>query len=800
MNYSRRQLESFGEPFGASATQTKPEGRGRIYGGGGSSTTTPTSTTINQTSIPEYARPYVEKTLGEAGSLTDINANPYQAYGGERYAQFTPMQQQSFSSAANMQTSPQTQTATNLAGAAGVGALNAAGSFNPYQTGQFYGSTASDYMSPYMQNVVGVQQQEAARQAGIAGTQQQSQATKSGAFGGGRDAIMRAENARNLATQQGGIQAQGLQSAYQSAMDQFNREQQMAEQSKQFGAGFGMQGLQTALQGAGQLGALGQQDYSQQMGITGLQNQMGTQQQGQVQNVLTGGYQDYLNAQQDPFKKLSFMSDILRGGPLSQTYSQQYTAGPSTAQTLGSLGTAAYGLSKMAGGGIADANNMITGGGNFANPSEPVTYMAAGGSSVTDPSFVESKLKSLSTPQLQKVKQDALARQNVDLANNVDAILAQRAEAASFTSGLASAAPANMEEMLPTEVSARNGGILSFADGTPDPDADATEMRFVSDDTDGGGENPTDTNVVADEDTSGTAPVAVGRGNKKVYDEAASMGIGALRRIAGAKYIPMTAAEEKAVDTEYRSRVQQGTEKDPYAKRLTQLTQDRATSSKEFEQDKGMAILQAAGAMMQGHGLAAGLGHASTAFAGAYGAALKAKRAQKQAEDNMEFHLMDSQRKERMGLNKDAAAAVAAARKASYDAQMFKVKADENIGKLAPAIMRYSNPAVGPQAKATPFDLQAVDTRTQQLLAVDKTGTLTPLAAKNQAFKEIYGMKNMPLTVQQAQAIAAANAGAIGMPVGTPEEVKERVNAMPVGGGGNTAPQRLRFDAQGNPI
>ena len=102
MNYSRRQLESFGEPFGASATQTKPEGRGRIYGGGGSSTTTPTSTTINQTSIPEYARPYVEKTLGEAGSLTDINANPYQAYGGERYAQFTPMQQQSFSSAANM--------------------------------------------------------------------------------------------------------------------------------------------------------------------------------------------------------------------------------------------------------------------------------------------------------------------------------------------------------------------------------------------------------------------------------------------------------------------------------------------------------------------------------------------------------------------------------------------------------------------------------------------------------------------------------------------------------------------------
>jgi len=33
MNYSRRQLEAFGEPLGESVTRLKPGGR--IYGGGG---------------------------------------------------------------------------------------------------------------------------------------------------------------------------------------------------------------------------------------------------------------------------------------------------------------------------------------------------------------------------------------------------------------------------------------------------------------------------------------------------------------------------------------------------------------------------------------------------------------------------------------------------------------------------------------------------------------------------------------------------------------------------------------------
>ena len=49
----------------------------------------PTSQTVTNTSIPEYARPYVETMLGKSQALTDINANPYQTYGGNRIAGFS---------------------------------------------------------------------------------------------------------------------------------------------------------------------------------------------------------------------------------------------------------------------------------------------------------------------------------------------------------------------------------------------------------------------------------------------------------------------------------------------------------------------------------------------------------------------------------------------------------------------------------------------------------------------------------------------------------------------------------------
>ena len=233
------------------------------------------SQTISQTSIPDYAKPYVEDLLGKAQYFTDTEQNPYMQYQGDRVAQFTPLQQQAYTNAGLMQTAPQLQDASAMAGMAGLGALNTQYTFNPSDfastfTRDAQGNMTSPLMSPYMGAVVERQQQDAQRQADIARQAQGAQAARSGAFGGSGDYLMRAQGAANLARQKGDIQAKGLQDAYQQAMAQYNTQNQQNAQQQQFGAGLGLQGLQTALTGAKSLADIGQTQYGQNMGIMDL--------------------------------------------------------------------------------------------------------------------------------------------------------------------------------------------------------------------------------------------------------------------------------------------------------------------------------------------------------------------------------------------------------------------------------------------------------------------------------------------------------------------------------------------------
>jgi hypothetical protein len=319
---------------------------------------------MEQTTIPDYARPYVENLLGQSAALTDLEMNPYMQYMGDRQAQFSPLQQQSYQNAALMQTAPQLADATALAGQAGLGALNTSFTYNPYEARSFTDQTknaagqtlSQQYMSPYMQNVVDVQSQQARRQAEIAGQTQQAQAARSGAFGGARDYISRAQGNADLQRTLAGIQATGSQNAFQQGMQQFNAEQganqaaaNLNAQQGQFGAGLGIQGLQTALTGANTLGNLGNQQYTQNMGATTLQNQFGAQQQQQVQGVLNNQYQDFLNAQNYPYKQLGFMSDMLRGLPLTQQSATMYQTPPSATNQLLGAATSLGGAYLMGG-------------------------------------------------------------------------------------------------------------------------------------------------------------------------------------------------------------------------------------------------------------------------------------------------------------------------------------------------------------------------------------------------------------------------------------------------------------------
>lgn len=407
-------------------------------GGGGGGSSTGTQTQISE--LPDWARGYAKSALEKGAALSET---PYQAYGGERIAGFSPMQLQAQQGAANMQTSGLTGLGGQVAGAAALGGLGQQYQAGRFQGGQFSPNAASQYMSPYIQEAMAPQLREAQRASEMMGQQNAARAVGQGAFGGSRAGLVEAERQRNLAMQQGDIRAKGLQTAYEQAQSQFNADQarrlqaqQLGEQSRQFGANLGLQGLNTALQGAGQLGALGGQEFQQGMDINKLQSAYGGQQQALRQQGLTQAYQDFQNQQNYPYKQLGFFSDLIRGMPVGQaTTRTMYEPDPSMLQQVGSAGLGLYGLSKfMADGGMAYAD----------------------GGSVDAPDNVQRIVSKLSDQQLQQAAQAAQARGDAD---QLEAIQSEMAMRASERNGLASAVTNEMADRM------AGGGVVAFAKG-----------------------------------------------------------------------------------------------------------------------------------------------------------------------------------------------------------------------------------------------------------------------------------------------------------------------------------------------
>jgi hypothetical protein len=308
-------------------------GGGGSGGGGGQ----PTQSTTNTSNIPEYAQPYVETMLGTTQQQIynyDANNNvtglkPYQPYNEDpsKYiAGFSPLQQQAQQGVANLNMPSQYGAAT--AGAMqGTGqALNAGNQYNMMATNP---NATQAFMNPYLQASLQPQLQEIGRQYDITGTQQQGAATKSNAFGGSREALMAAENARNKNTAMNQAIGTGYNNAFQAA-----------QQAQQYGAGLGLQGAQAGIQGAGQLANIGGQELQAQQGIYGLQNQYGAQQQAQQQNIINQAIQNYATAQQYPQQQLAFMNAQIRGLPLQTMTTQGYQAAPSSVSQIAGLGTA----------------------------------------------------------------------------------------------------------------------------------------------------------------------------------------------------------------------------------------------------------------------------------------------------------------------------------------------------------------------------------------------------------------------------------------------------------------------------
>jgi hypothetical protein len=110
----------------------------RMDGGGGGGGAPAQQTNISD--LPEWAKPYAQKTLGMAEALTTrkdaqgniIGPSEYQTYGRDRTAGFDPLQRQAYEGVGSMQVPGQTGEASNIAQEAAYRALN-----SQYQPGQF---------------------------------------------------------------------------------------------------------------------------------------------------------------------------------------------------------------------------------------------------------------------------------------------------------------------------------------------------------------------------------------------------------------------------------------------------------------------------------------------------------------------------------------------------------------------------------------------------------------------------------------------------------------------------------------
>ena len=336
--------------------------------GGGSSA--PTSQTVTQTNLPEYARPYFENIMNRAQAES---YRPYTPYQGQRIQGFEPMQTQAQQEVGAMKDPSQFYNASNIAYDAATRSMQAGQNFQPgqfgYQLGgpqQFTAQTTEQYMSPYMQNVVDVQKREALRDAQIAQLGQNLGAARQGTYGGARQALLTGERERGLRTQLGDIQAAGSEKAFGQAQQQFERDraaqiqvalanqqaglqtQQMGEQSRQFGANLGLQGLQQGLAGAQTLGGLGTAQQESQLRRLQAQAAAGAEQRQLKQQQLDTAYADFLRQRDYPMEQLGYYSNLLRGVPVGLSSTQTaYAAPPSAASQLAGAGLGALGLSRL---------------------------------------------------------------------------------------------------------------------------------------------------------------------------------------------------------------------------------------------------------------------------------------------------------------------------------------------------------------------------------------------------------------------------------------------------------------------
>ena len=220
------------------------------------------------TSLANYVGPYVTNMLGRGAALAD---SPYTPYEGKLTAGQSPLQQQAFQGLANL-----------------VVPTEKAGAYTPRSFTDE--GVTQQYMNPYLQAALNPQLDEARRQADISAMKNRSRLTRSGAFGGSRQAIMDAEADRNLQQNLSNITGQGYAAAYDKAVNLFGQEEDRSRQ--------------------------GQMDVNQYIqNVLNAQATGGREQRGIESEGIAADIRQFETERDFPYQQLKFQSGLLQGLP-----------------------------------------------------------------------------------------------------------------------------------------------------------------------------------------------------------------------------------------------------------------------------------------------------------------------------------------------------------------------------------------------------------------------------------------------------------------------------------------------------
>jgi hypothetical protein len=304
----------------------------------GSSSKTPSATTqTTKTELPSWLDSAAQNYV-QAGQ--QVANRPYEAYGGQQIAGFTPDQANAFQGVRDQQGA----TGSALTGLAGQ-AQGIAG----YQPQQVQGGALPDvnlsgYMNPYIDTVAknamsGIDQQRLAAQNGLA-----DQAQSANAYGGSRFALQAASLDAQAAQQAGNMQAQlygqGFQNAQQMAQADLARGFQAQGMNQQ--AGLAAQNL--GLQGLGLAGQFVQGAQQSNYRDLAALEAVGGQQQGLNQQYLDLAQQQWQDARNYPLEQLGIMQSVIGSTPYGgQTISSGVAPQTKANPAMGALGGAASG-------------------------------------------------------------------------------------------------------------------------------------------------------------------------------------------------------------------------------------------------------------------------------------------------------------------------------------------------------------------------------------------------------------------------------------------------------------------------